>query len=231
MFRLPPDDGKQAAVIVSDGIEANSLSSVGLITSTDHDGRVFAEEMSEQMASAQSPPVFHLEVSLENPDLEMTAARAGSFGSDGIIVRLPVEKVLAFLEAVESEGYRSPILIPWIPGLLPADLGERYTGDIHYVVPFSETDNGAYDVFVNEYSERFGRSPLPSAAYTFDALNILMRSIEQTGQVDLSRAGLRDAIAGASGYVGVTGPVSWDNAGGNEAEPTLRLLAGRGMTN
>lgn len=226
MFRLPPDDEEQAAVLVRDGIKANSLSNIGLITSTDHDGRIFAEEMREQMSAAHTPPAFHLQVSQSNTDLEATAQRASSFGPDGVIIRLPVDEVFGLLDSFESVGVRMPVLIPWIPGLLPADLRGRYSGDILHVAPFSDIDNTAFLKFARDYQTRYGTTPTPSAAYTFDAVNMLIQSLRKSLVGGLNRAGLRDAIAGASGYVGVTGTVLWDNAGGNQTEPVLRVLEG-----
>ena len=223
MFRLPPDDEKQAVVIVRDGIEANSLSSVGLITSTDHDGRIFGEEMLERMSAAQAPPSFHLQVSMSNPDLNEIAQRVCLFESDGVIVRLPVDAVLELLDSFKLNGLRVPVLIPWIPGLRPADLRGRHDGAILYVAPFSDADNPAFAAFASSYQERYGAKPSPSAAYTFDAVNMLVQSLREGG---LNRAGIRDAIADASGYVGVTGPILWDNAGGNRAEPVLVVLPG-----
>ena len=231
MFRLPPNDEEQAAVLVRDGIRAFSLSNLGLITSTDHDGRIFAEEMSKQMSAAHTPPVFHLRVSLPSPELDATVRRANSFGPDGVIVRLPVDEVVALLDSFDSNGLRMPVLIPWIPGLLPADLRGRYRGEILYVAPFSDNDNPAFFAFARDYRERFGAPPTPSAAYTFDAVNVLIKALRESVEGGLNRADLRDAIAGTSGYMGVTGAVSWDNAGGNEAEPVLRVLASTGSSN
>lgn len=218
MFRLPPDDEKQADVLVHDGIEAHSLSSVGLITSTDHDGRIFAEAMLEQMAARQQSPAFHLQVAASDTDISETNGRASSFRPDGVVLRLPRDGILALLDSFEAAGLRVPVLIPWIPGLSPADLRGRYAGQIWYVRPFSEIDNRHFAVFASDYRKRYGAEPTPSAAYTFDAVNIVVQAVREVG---LNRAELRDAIAGVSGYIGVTGSVTWDNAGGNQAKPTL----------
>jgi ABC-type branched-subunit amino acid transport system substrate-binding protein len=234
MFRLPPDDEEQAAVLLRDGIVAKSLSNVGLITSTDHDGRIFGEEMREQMSAAQVSPAFHLQVSPPNLELGETARRVSSFGPDAVVVRLPVDEVLALFDSFESNGLNVPVLIPWVPGLQPADLNGRYCGQVMYVLPFSDIENQAFAVFSRDYWERYGESPTPSAAYTFDAVNLLVQSFTKDGdgaEDGLNRARLRDALAGSSGYVGVTGPFSWDNAGGNRTEPVIRILDGRGSSN
>jgi branched-chain amino acid transport system substrate-binding protein len=228
MFRLPPDDEEQAAVLIRDGIKANELSNIGLITSTDHDGRIFAEEMREQMSAVSTPPAFSLQVSLPTTDLDAIAQRAMSFEPGGVIVRMPVDEVVALLDKFELHGLRTPVLIPWIPGLQPDDLAGRYGGKILYLSPFSEIDNSAFASFSRAYQTRYGTTPTPSAAYTYDAVNMLVTALNEGGESRLTRAALRDAISDAGGYVGVSGVVSWDNAGGNQAEPVLRILEGRG---
>jgi ABC-type branched-subunit amino acid transport system substrate-binding protein len=234
MFRLPPDEKRQAAALIRDGIRANSLSDVGLITSADHDGRLFGEEMRKQMAGAYVPPVFHLQVSARNLDLDAIVRHLSSFDPSAVVVRLPEQELLALLEALESAGFDSPVLTPWVPGLVPSHLEGRYAGSLSFVIPFSTAGSRTYAAFQRHFRDRFGVAPTPSAAYTFDAVNLLIRSLlvaAERAAEGVNRAALRDAVADASGYVGVTGPVVWDNAGGNQAEPTLVKLEGRDSNN
>ncbi|UCH62000.1 MAG: ABC transporter substrate-binding protein [Fidelibacterota bacterium] len=223
MFRLPPNDQEQAEIIVLKCIQALSLDKVGLITSTDHDGRIFALEILTKMKAEQIPPFFHFQLSLPIVDFNDIVQRAASFYPEGIITRLPPAETLDLLDHFQSNKLHLPVLIPWIPGLRAEDLTKRYEGDIYYVQPFSETGSLAYAEFARTYRERYGTSPTPSAAYTYDAVNLLIQSLRESG---LSRTGLRDAIAGIGEFQGVTGKISWDNGGGNQAEPILRTLSG-----
>jgi ABC-type branched-subunit amino acid transport system substrate-binding protein len=90
------------------------------------------------------------------------------------------------------------------------------------VRPFDETDNAAYAVFQSRFRARYASDPTPLAAYYYDAVRLLVHSMDGSG---LNRPGLRDAIAEAQGFVGATGRISWDNGGGNRARPVLLLLA------
>jgi branched-chain amino acid transport system substrate-binding protein len=216
MFRLPPDDQAQAETIVSDGLQVMSLNKVGLITSTDHDGRVFAEEMLDQMQAGRVPPVFHFEVSPASNDMDEIARRALSFSPEGIVLRLSSPMTLALLDRLRRDVSLS-VFLPWTPGLLQQDLEGSYNGRILCVQPFSPSDPG-HSRFAAEYRIRYGVNPTPGAAYTYDAVYLIARSLEQSG---LNRAKLRDAIAAVGSYTGVTGAIRWDNAGGNEARPVL----------
>ncbi len=234
IFRLPPNDEKQAAVLLRDGINANSLSNVGLITSVDHDGRIFGREMLEQMAVAQKTPAFHLQVSTADINAGELVQRAEAFQPDAVIVRLPARHMFDIIDSFEADGIDVPLLIPWIPGLLVPDLENRYRGTILYVAPYGELDNQQFADFRNAFLERYGAPPTPSAAYTYDAVSLIVRSVreayERSGGM-LNRGSLRDALSGVNDFVGVTGPVSWDNAGGNRAQPVLEIVKGNAVGN
>ena len=221
MFRLPPDDQKQAEVIMHKGIQVLSLDKVGLITSTDHDGRIFAVEILAIMKAEQTPPVFHFQVSPPKVDFMDIVKRVASFNPDGIILRLPRAKTLDLLAHFQKSEFHIPVIIPWIPGLREEDLRKQYDGDVLYVQPFSETGNPAYTAFARTYQERYGTRPTPGAAYTYDTIHLLVQSLHRSG---LNRSRLRDAIAVIRDFQGVTGKISWDNGGGNQAKPLLRFL-------
>lgn len=222
IFRLPPDEAVQAEVLVRDGVVARALANVGLITSSDHDGRTFAREVRERLQAAGMAPAFHFEVSPHH-DLAAVAARALSFHPGAVIVRVPLSAMPVVLDRLSDAGMRVPVLVPWIPGLAPAGLTGRYRGDVLALRPFRELDSPAYVAFGHAYRARYASEPTPGAAYGYDAVNLLLGALETSG---LNRAALRDAIAAQTGFVGATGVVSWDNAGGNRAAPLLLVLPG-----
>jgi branched-chain amino acid transport system substrate-binding protein len=222
MFRLPPDDEAQAEVLVRDGVLARSLVNVGLITSDDHDGRIFAAETLERLRAAGVAPVFHFEIPL-NGDLAAIAQRARSFEPDAVIVRVPPSGMPHLLDDLSREGVNVPLLVPWVPGLVPSRLTSHYRGDVLAVRPFREVDNPAYAAFDRAYRARYGATPTPSAAYAYDAVNLLASALEESG---LNRPALRDALAAQTGFAGATGTISWDNAGGNRVDPVLLALPG-----
>jgi ABC-type branched-subunit amino acid transport system substrate-binding protein len=222
IFRLPPNEAMQADVLVRDGVLRRSLADVGLITSTDHDGRTFATQVLDRLHAADKAPAFHLEMSL-NDDVPAIAARVGSFQPGAVIVRVPPAAMPRLLDRLSEAGVRVPLLMPWIPGLDPSALTSHYGGEVLALRPFRELDNPAYAAFGRAYRARYGSEPTPSAAYAYDAVNLLVSALQTSG---LNRAALRDAIAANTGFVGVTGPLSWDNGGGNRGEPVLLVLPG-----
>jgi branched-chain amino acid transport system substrate-binding protein len=228
IFRLPPDDKIQAEKLVKESAQKFSLKRIGIITSTDHDGRIFAEEILTSMKAEGIAPVFHFKLTPGKIDYEQILNRLKSFKSDGIILRLTLEENLYLLKHFDTNRFSIPVFIPWIPGLQREDLVKRYNGPIAYLNPFSQTGNPAFTSFSKIYQECFDKSPTPGAAYVYDAVNILIQSLKISG---LNRAKLRDAISKMDVYKGVTGNISWDNGGGNKAESEITILHNKKIVN
>jgi ABC-type branched-subunit amino acid transport system substrate-binding protein len=226
MFRLPPDDEAQADALVREGIVPRGLADVGLITSSDHDGRTFASEIVARLNAAGVTPLFHFEVPPDGDD-DALSARARSFAPDAVMVRVAPTDLPDLLRALTEAGMRAPLLVPWIPAVAASSLASNYAGDVLVLQPFPTTPNAHYVEFERAYRTRYGAAPTPVAALSYDAVNLVVAALRSSG---LNRAGVRDAVAAASGFVGVTGAISWDNGGGNRAEPVLLALpAGSGV--
>jgi branched-chain amino acid transport system substrate-binding protein len=222
MFRLPPDDEAQADALVREGVVARGLADVGLITSSDHDGRTVATEIVARLNAAGLAPLFHFEVPPDGDD-DALAGRARSFAPDAVIVRVPPSDLPGLLRALREAGVHAPLLMPWIPAVAPSALVSHYAGDVLVVRPFRTAPNAHYAEFERAYRIRYGAAPTPVAALSYDAVRLVVAALRSSG---LNRAGVRDAIAAASGFVGVTGAISWDNGGGNRAEPVVLALPG-----
>jgi branched-chain amino acid transport system substrate-binding protein len=223
IFRLPPDFEIQAKIIAQQGIEKASLKNVGLLTSTDHDGRTFADEMRIQLNNIQVTPIFHLEVSDIKPDIFELNRYLITYDMDGIIMYLPPAILKALLRDLQTENRKVTVVIPWIPGLLIDELLKEFRGKIFYIQPFSQSGNLAYAAFAENFFQQYGVNPPPEAAYTYDAIKMLICSLFKSG---LNRSKLRDELSRIGTFQGVTGKIFWDNAGGNQTEPILNYLPG-----
>jgi ABC-type branched-subunit amino acid transport system substrate-binding protein len=177
--------------------------------------------MHSEMAAAKIPPVCHLEIIPGQYEVGNIAQRVMTFDPQAIVVRLPLPAIVALLAFFDQEEFFVPVFIPWIPGVQGSDLTGKYRNPIMYVQPFATANNPAYSRFACAYQDRFGMAATPSAAYTYDAVWLLIQSVTSC---NLQRASLRDAIAGMSVTKGVTGEVVWDNCGGNVTEPVLLKL-------
>jgi ABC-type branched-subunit amino acid transport system substrate-binding protein len=216
MFRLPPSDEAHARVLVRDAVAARALRAVGVITTSDHDGRTFAGALHEELYAAERSPVFHFQIPAD--DVTAIAGRVRPFEPDALVVRVPSSVLPALLEQLADERIRVPVLVPWIPGMAPEELARRYDGPVIVSWPFRDADRPSYEAFRDRYRDRFGTAPSPLAAYGYDAVQVIAGALDASG---LNRSALRDGIAAMDGFRGATGTIRWDNAGGSLAEPVL----------
>ena len=96
----------------------------------------------------------------------------------------------------------------WDPRLsaVPEADGAYFTSQWHPGVGTPEGER-----FNAGYAAAYGRSPVTTAAATYDALQLLFQAIESAGSVD--PAAIRDALAATRGYRGVTGELSYRGGG------------------
>ena len=223
IFRLPPDDRAQAEEMVMEGLGPRALKRVGVVVSTDHDGRIFAEEMKAALEQVQNSPIFELEVAPGIHDPGSLANRVRSFAPDALVMRLRPDDVRRLFEALQSAGVDCAVLLPWIPGLRLVEFPPAYGGPVIEVAPFrSRQQCGPYLKLVRAGVRRHGAKPSVAMVYGFDAANLVIEALRRrTG----GRSDLQRQLTGLSGFWGASGPIRWDNGGGNTAKPTIRVLS------
>jgi branched-chain amino acid transport system substrate-binding protein len=212
IFRLPPGYQSQARMIVNQGIKAQTLKKVGLITSTNHDGRIFAKEVRDAMKEINQSLLFHFQVNTQLKDLSDIAERMLTFKPDALILLLSEQQIIDNISKLQDNDFSMPLFIPWIPGLDMDLLSEINSGNLYVIKSFSQEDNPAWQSFRDKYYSRYRSIPSASAAFTYDAIHLVVCAIEKTG---LNRAAIRDAIFHTDYLSPVTGKISWDNSGGN----------------
>jgi len=224
IFRLPPDDRAQAEEMVMEGLGPRALKRVGVVVSTDHDGRIFAEEMKAALEQVQNSPIFELEVAPGIHDPGSLANRVRSFAPDALVMRLRPDDVRRLLEALQSAGVDCAVLLPWIPGLRLVEFPPAYGGPVIEVAPFrSRQQCGPYLKLVRAGVRRHGAKPSVAMVYGFDAANLVIEALRRrTG----GRSDLQRQLTGLSGFWGASGPIRWNNGGGNTAKPAIRIIFG-----
>jgi len=224
IFRLPPDDRAQAEELVVEGLGPRNLKRVGIVVSANHDGRIFAEELKAEMERAQNSPIFELAVDPNLNDPRGLADRVRSFAPDGVVMRLRPIAVRRLLAALQSAGIDCTVFLPWIPGLRLVEFPPSYDGPVVEVAPFrSRQQCGPYLKLVRSGARRHGAKPSASMVYGFDAANLVIEALRRHSG---GRADLQRQLTGLSGFWGASGPIRWDNGGGNTAKPAIRIKFG-----
>jgi branched-chain amino acid transport system substrate-binding protein len=220
IFRLPPDDAAQAEVLVNDGLAPRSLTAVGVIASADHDGKTFANELEAAMGRRRSGPAFKLAVDPDLHDPGSLADRVKSFAPDGLVIRLRPAVGRRLIAALQSVGVDCPLFLPWIPGLHLVELPPSYGGPVIEVAPFQPPQQcGPYAKLVRSSARRYGVEPSAAMVYGFDAANLVIEALRRGVE---GRADLQRQVTELTGLLGASGPIRWDNGGGNTGKPALR---------
>ncbi len=223
IFRLPPDDRVQAQVLVKDGIVNKQLNRVGLVSGTDQNSRAAVTEMEKELNQQNIAALFHFKVSPGLLDFQAIAERIRGFHPHVLTLCLQAPVIPILLKTLQSNGIVCPVCMPWVPGVDVKKLQAIYHGPIYMVEPFQPParvkTGGIYQQFSRDFKVRFGVLPTYSAAYAYDAAQMIILSIRSKG---LNRPGIRQGLEELAGYQGVSGRINWDNGGGNQAYPIIR---------
>ena len=72
-------------------------------------------------------------------------------------------------------------------------------------------DQSSAKAFVDRYTKRWSQDPGPYSALEYDAVNVVLNAIKQSGSAD--RAKLIKAVAATKNYQGATGAINFDKKG------------------
>ncbi len=217
IFRLPPDDASQAKVLIDEMIEHRSFKRIGIITTTDHDGRIATYEFEQTLKQKQCPPLFHFYIPPTFESGRDTITQIIGQKPDAFLMRVTLNSLQGILKEFQHAKLDIPVFIPWIPGIDMNNVQNIWNHDLIMVEPFClDINRKLYQDFRKHYLGRYKEPPSFCAGYAYDAVNLIAESFRKSGP---SRLGLRKALAEQSGYKGVTGAIKWDNGGGNTTPP------------
>ena len=222
MFRLPPADDRQAARLVDAISSEPAVKRLVLVDSTRHDDRVGSKEMLHALEKRGIPPVARF--TFEPPLLETTAVaeRILNASPDAIVLWCPVRDAIEILRRLAKLEVTPPVYTP-LSLNYPAfrDEVQNWPAPVKTLGGWDANNPGvAGRRFVEAFREQYGDVPDRYAAYAYDAAALIVHAVEKAG---LNRASIRDRIACDTDFPAVTGPIRWDNGGGNLAQ--LRLIS------
>jgi ABC-type branched-subunit amino acid transport system substrate-binding protein len=179
--------------------------------------------MEKELNRQNIPAVFHFKVPPGLLDFQAIAERIRGFHPHVLTLCLQAPVIPILLKALQGNGIVCPVGMPWAPGVDAQKLQAIYHGPIYMVQPFPPPSRvktgGIYQQFSRDFEARFGVFPTCSAAYAYDAAQMIIHSIRSRG---LNRPGIRQGLEELAGYQGVSGSIIWDNGGGNLTYPIIK---------
>jgi branched-chain amino acid transport system substrate-binding protein len=220
-FRLAPDDAAQARLFAEDIYRHRGFERVTLITEQNHDGREGGEEFVKAAQRLGMPAPLHLEIDLSRAEGDQIASKIAESRPQAVVLWTGPEAAAQLLEKCRTRLPDTPLYVcrkilsePFL------SLAKRSGRNIWMVAPAVGASSASGD-FVRRYQARTGRAPSPAAAEAYDAVRLIAAGVRRAGP---NRARLRDELARISPYSGVSGIISFDGAGNNQAEVVLAKL-------
>ncbi|MGH6630106.1 MAG: ABC transporter substrate-binding protein, partial [Burkholderiales bacterium] len=218
MFRVVSSDAAQARLFAGDIYGTRALERVLLVTEGDHDGKVGREEFAKaaQRLNASVPTAF--EIPAPGSAADTVAAQIRSTRPQAIVVWASAEaaaRVFAALRGSNAEFYvcHKALQEPFLSVAREVNTARLWTA--------SASGSSAADSrreFDRRFRARSGTPATPAAREMYDAVRLIAARLRESGP---NRARLRDALAARGEYRGVSGTISFDGAGNNQAEVTI----------
>lgn len=220
-FRLCAHDAAQGQVAAQYAVRVLGARRVAVIHDQTSYGQPLAEVVQATVQQERAKVVLFEGINEGQTDFSPTVARIRKLSPDLIYFALTeIESSILARQlraaGVESllfgtDGSRESQFLP-LAGAAAEGVFQTYAG----VDPERAPASGN---FVQEFQARYGPAPVYGLE-VYDATNLLIAALAQTGQAD--RARILAAVAAMRNFVGVTGPIQFD-AHGDRRDPQVSL--------
>lgn len=221
-----PDDVQQAEALLGAVFKTGAHQKVGLLVADTYDARTAAGQIEKAASKAAYPPISRIGFSSPEPDPDAVVSRVLAQRPDAVIVLGEPGEAVALMRVLRqrqpSIGLYSNLGLWKDPLWYAEGLGElEGTALISPEYLFSAAGKS----FSGEY-ERAYRKPAPvPAAYAYDAVNLIIRSVQAVGP---DRDVLRNGFATRNHNDGITGPFRFSSLGVRQAPVRLVRMGKNG---
>jgi branched-chain amino acid transport system substrate-binding protein len=185
-----------------------------ILSAIDHDSRAFEAELELALARDRLVPMRKDDWAGAPEDPARIVHDVIGAAPDAIVVIAPAHETADLVEAIRYAGFAGAVLSgPWIARDIP---GPSLAGVLYPALAELPA------AFRARFQARWARAPDYTAAFAYDAANILVAAIRNAG---VNRARIRDAVRALSPVNGVTGRIEWDAQGQNRKAVSLGAFA------
>jgi len=207
------DTGRPRIVNLSYVWRINRKLKIVLISAADHDSHLFTVELLKSLIPYQISPANKFEFDPAQKNYNELVSTIISTTPDVLVLIAGSQKSAQIVAAIREKGFTGPIFGgPSMGRKSFCEEAAKAAEGVIFPLLYWSLPAGTDDDFESKFTRRFGNKPDYTAAYTYDAVNLLIAAIRQAG---LNRARIRDAVRNLSLYEGVTGSINWDGLGSN----------------
>ena len=207
-FNCVPNNRQQAEMLIDEIYNKKKFKTVAVVAEKNYDSELAMESFTRKVKlNGRTHPVQFLYES-NDPDLEKITEQIIRQKADCIIMFGSPTSSIKILKLLKEKN----INIPVYGALSLLDENEFSSfkdyentvllSPLHWLKPESEA-------FINEYQSLYGEIPGAVAAYSYDALNMIVEAVSTGG---LDHEEIRKSLA-AIKYNGVTGKIEFDDKG------------------
>jgi len=227
IFSLAPSDKRLASALAPAIVSRLGQGSLAMVTSADRNARRFTIELLSALKNLQTYPAAHLVFSPGGSDFDLQLQRLRDAKPDVIALVAGAEDSARFLVALRHAGLTVPVIGG--PAMGEAGFaikaGPSAAGVVYPLLWHPGVAGERSAAFAERFREKFGKQADYSAAFTYDAVHMLIDAIDDAG---LNRALIRDRLRAMSPWPGVSGTIEWDPTGRNRPPILLgTILDGR----
>ena len=194
-----------------------------VVAGTDHDSRMTSKELLNELNRLGCFPAHRLDFRPGATDFDTQLQTIRRAGPAVVVVIAGAADSARLVVALRNAGLHMPVFGGPNMGrrLFAASAGGAAEGARFPLLWHPGVAGQRSESFARKFAGRCGVAPDYTAAYTYDAVGLLIAALRRAG---LNRALIRDAVRELSGWPGVTGTITWDPTGQNTGRLTLGLV-------
>ncbi|MFH0980507.1 MAG: ABC transporter substrate-binding protein [Planctomycetota bacterium] len=250
IFSCAPGDHILAPLLAEALTERAQGAPFALASCTDHDSRVFTTELRVTLKRLKAFPADHVQFQPGETDFSTPLRSLRQTRPAAVALIAGTKDSARFLTVLRREGLTMPVFGGPTIGRrsFVESAGECAEGVVFPLLWNASAIGEPATTFARRFEQRFGVEPDDTAAYTYDAMNLLIAAIRTAG---LNRVRIRDAVRCVGwvesatggrnpphnengglrcapptlqGWPGVSGPIIWDPTGQNERPVGLGII-------
>ncbi len=214
IFSCAPSDDVLAPPLAREIVSEAAGRDFAVVSCIDHDSRLFVAELLAAFHAISAFPVAHLEYRGGEAAFDRYLQRLRQTRPAVVALIAGPRDAARFLIAMRRAGLWMPVFGGPSTGhrVFVEEAGHAAEGVVFPLLWAAADDRESSVAFARRFEDRFGIMPDYTAAYTYDAVNLIVDAIRKAG---LNRALIRDAVRELSPWHGVTGEVRWGPTGRN----------------
>ena len=230
IFRLGPTDALESQAFAETIYRQRGFQRILLVSENDHDGRRGVQEFLNATRALGAPPPTSLVLDSSRADTDAFEDAIRAEAPEAIVLWTSAPRANNLIQAMRATGRSLPVYFSQEAAQNSSGLSVSPDADslkqkqeqaAFWTVAWASPAATIQEDFARRYRQATGASPSADAAEVYDAIQLVASALRDAGP---NRARVRDQIARTRNWPGVSGTISFDAEGNNDARVRLVRL-------